>query len=637
VSFGTHSHYDRASSTRDSSIAQQIHHRDTTNEITHALASMAQPLVPTANPTDPTAALPSELSTKIFKLVALHSSADLAACRLVSSAWRQHSDPFLITTAVVAERPKALQKLDELLAHPYFRTQIKTLVWDASTYNEYLATSYDDYKGRFGTAPHLKKYEIVRSDPTLLPQGYGSMHLPRTGSLSSLLHDERRLRSEPMPMMEESSVMGSLQNILYVEPLVYYEDCHDGWKTYAQQYQQQVQLKKDGSIEKAFLRAVQELPALKHVVFSDFKGVALAGESYIQLCKKLFGNTICPQLPAILPSVNHLRNAAYDFLKALQSSQPRKGWQSLSICRHPFEAPGFDFMEWTQGIGRLIGLQLQPNTLPDVQVLRLPITIGTETSPSTGLNALAPAFSTQSPSSSTALTIPPNPQLRALEICGSINGTLSSRSRKNYDSWAAEQQPQSIPHLLLRAHMVSLSGQSNFPRLSSLTLQGFVLETASFHDCLRVYAGTLRTLRVLDSCCIDSYAEFVAMLATSLSETLSLSGVEIYGLCFLHPSKARKPLPGVISDMAVEEMDDEVDEDMGEKMKERRALDWAVCQRESREDEFPTFNERTWPCVRPELERALLAGRENRVVRRVKAAETQGEREDWQNKPVHHV
>jgi hypothetical protein len=37
------------------------------------------------------------------------------------------------------------------------------------------------------------------------------------------------------------------------------------------------------------------------------------------------------------------------------------------------------------------------------------------------------------------------------------------------------------------------------------------------------------------------------------------------------------------------------------------------------------------------LEKALLAGRENRVIRRVKAAKTQGEREDWQNKPVHHV
>jgi hypothetical protein len=89
--------------------------------------------------------------------------------------------------------------------------------------------------------------------------------------------------------------------------------------------------------------------------------------------------------------------------------------------------------------------------------------------------------------------------------------------------------------------------------------------------------------------------------------------------------------------MTVEEMDNEVDQGMSEKMKIRRSLDWAVCQRESREDEFSTLNERTWPCERPELERALLAGRENMVVRRVKAAETQEEHEGWGNKPVHHV
>jgi hypothetical protein len=167
-----------------------------------------------------------------------------------------------------------------------------------------------------------------------------------------------------------------------------------------------------------------------------------------------------------------------------------------------------------------------------------------------------------------------------------------------------------------------------------LTLQGFVFETSSFHDCLLVYAGTLRTLHVLESWCIDPYAEFVAMLATSLSSTLSLSGVEIYGVRFLHPIKARKALPGVITNMTMEEMDDEVDEDMGEKIKERCGLDWAVCQRESREDEFSTFNERTWPCERPGLERALLAGRENMVIRRVKAAKTQEEREGWENKAV---
>jgi hypothetical protein len=66
-----------------------------------------------------------------------------------------------VTTAVVAERPEALQKLDELLAHPYLRSQVKTLVWDASTYDKNVATSYDAYKARSGTSTHLKKYEIV--------------------------------------------------------------------------------------------------------------------------------------------------------------------------------------------------------------------------------------------------------------------------------------------------------------------------------------------------------------------------------------------------------------------------------------------------------------------------------------------
>jgi hypothetical protein len=104
---------------------------------------MNQPLVPAANPTDLTAILPPELSEEIFELVASHSWADLAACRLVSSTWLHHSNPFLITTAVVAERSEALKKLDELLAHPYFRYQVTTLVCDASTFDKNVATSYD--------------------------------------------------------------------------------------------------------------------------------------------------------------------------------------------------------------------------------------------------------------------------------------------------------------------------------------------------------------------------------------------------------------------------------------------------------------------------------------------------------------
>jgi hypothetical protein len=174
--------------------------------------------------------------------------------------------------------------------------------------------------------------------------------------------------------------------------------------------------------------------------------------------------------------------------------------------------------------------------------------------------------------------------------------------------------------------------ECNFPRLQSLTLQGFVFETTSFHDCLIIYADTLRTLRILDSWCIDPYGELVAMLNTTLSSAHSLSGVEIYGLRFLHPIKALKPVLGGITNADPEEVDEEVSQEMGNKIKGRRRLDWEIFQREGRQNEFPTFNERFRPCERPESEGALLAGRDNMVIRRVKAAETQKDREDWENK-----
>jgi hypothetical protein len=106
-----------------------------------------------------------------------------------SRSLRPGKQSVLITTAVVAERPEALQKLQELFEHPYFRYQVTTLIWDASTYDKNVATSYDVYKERFGYSPHLKKSRIVRSTYTLLPQGNGPMQPPSNGSTSHLLRD----------------------------------------------------------------------------------------------------------------------------------------------------------------------------------------------------------------------------------------------------------------------------------------------------------------------------------------------------------------------------------------------------------------------------------------------------------------
>jgi hypothetical protein len=65
--------------------------------------------------------------------------------------------------------------------------------------------------------------------------------------------------------------------------------------------------------------------------------------------------------------------------------------------------------------------------------LRLPILIGREMSPSTGLNALASAVSIE-PSSTDLDALLSSPKLRDLEIYDSYNETITSCSRKTYDS-----------------------------------------------------------------------------------------------------------------------------------------------------------------------------------------------------------
>lgn len=102
---------------------------------------------------------PSELGTLLFGLVAAESWADIAACRVVSRSWAQHSSPFLVKTAVVAERPRAIAKLCQIMEHPYFRNYVTTLIWDASWYVAQIANSKRGYYDEVAEheSPHLRQ------------------------------------------------------------------------------------------------------------------------------------------------------------------------------------------------------------------------------------------------------------------------------------------------------------------------------------------------------------------------------------------------------------------------------------------------------------------------------------------------
>jgi hypothetical protein len=79
--------------------------------------------------------LPPELLSRIFAFVSYdRPHVDIANIRLAFRQFHDLSSPFLLTTVVIADRLDTLQKLSEVLDHPYFSKHITRLVWDASFY-----------------------------------------------------------------------------------------------------------------------------------------------------------------------------------------------------------------------------------------------------------------------------------------------------------------------------------------------------------------------------------------------------------------------------------------------------------------------------------------------------------------------
>ena len=73
--------------------------------------------------------LPPELLIRVFDFLSYdRPHVDIANSRLVSKRFHALSSPFLITTAVIANRLDTLQKLRELLEHPYFSKHVTRLV-----------------------------------------------------------------------------------------------------------------------------------------------------------------------------------------------------------------------------------------------------------------------------------------------------------------------------------------------------------------------------------------------------------------------------------------------------------------------------------------------------------------------------
>lgn len=366
-----------------------------------------------------------------------------------------------------------------------------------------------------------------------------------------------------------------------------------------------------------FMQAIQMLPALQHVSFSGYQRCAIAGESYVELCSRLFGDTACPSFPEADHTFHHKRLSR--FLGAVRS----RSWTSLSIARHPFETGNLDSLSRQQYMDTtLLQMGLEFNALPHVEVLRLPC-IWTQR----GLGYSHDNVRRDVGYDSDGGNHDSNRQLdrcqrhkdhtsstlRELQIgCDTkFSRADHEMSRAEYDLCSADDifQP---PHIIFRKRMIPKN--CNFEHLQAITLYGFLFDTAGIQDFLLTYQKTLSTVRLIDCWSIDTYADFVAMIKESLALRLSLTGAEIYNLQFLFPGEEDidDDLHECVlhdNERYVEEAD-EFSSEYADKMRIKRNLDWESCRQNGCDLEFPKYSSRKCFCEWQDLETHWCAASE---------------------------
>lgn len=245
--------------------------------------------------TTPFSKLPEELNTKIFDFAFSKRSRDVSSCRLACQDLFALCSPYLIRTAVVAKRDKTRKKMQEVMRHPYFHKHVTHFLWDASEFDPIIAASAGEYSRAYLDDPHLKRYRVTPSDMVRsncddrikYVKGYKAD--PENDQWNALLES----RSGFDPPIDEARVAGfSNETKLDISGKFYSIGSYHGRIQYRAYFLAQQQLNSSGDL---FRGALKVFKSLAHVSFSDFRALAYPDESYVDLCRQLFGDMACPK------------------------------------------------------------------------------------------------------------------------------------------------------------------------------------------------------------------------------------------------------------------------------------------------------------------------------------------------------
>ena len=292
--------------------------------------------------------LPPELLDLILQAVSLHPGM-IRACRLVCRSFKGPASKLFEIRLAVARRGDTLQLTDNALKAGAVSEYVTEVVVDVSNYRDDPAQDFETYVA----------------------------HCERS---SRNFYDDK--------LKEEAVAYAALYKSVYSSE---WRGREDSWEThgfrrgfyeYYQRWETQNLIDKDG-LYRATLKKVLILPNLRRVVFGDFLSLAKPGESYSELCNRLFGNTLEPVTLSFFDTTQQEFQVTLDTLSQrhhpiqqfLVGGHPNDPLKSSANNQSSSSAPVFPCArlksEW-KNISLVFG---------KLKELRLPITVSTYNPP----------------------------------------------------------------------------------------------------------------------------------------------------------------------------------------------------------------------------------------------------------------
>ena len=469
----------------------------------------------TVNTPSPLETLPPELLTRVFDFVSFdRSHVDIANSRLVCRRFHALSSPFLIDTVVIADRQETLDKLQEVLDHPYFSKHVTRLVWDASRYDHRTAGALPMYQRECEKNPWRSSTITA----------YCALHGKDVAELA-LLQDavsvERPGRRQHQAAREAlAKFVDDIEGGTDFGPRSRTKELFEiAFHDYQRRYHAQLDLRERRLSASCLSAALEKLPKLRHVFYTDFRALARRGESLRELCNRLFGQSLSPELLSGdeqgFGNHQESRDDLMTLLRILAKASPSRltslslgrgdnsAWDELALCYYTNPRMIIPDLttneeEQTQSLFRSI----RRLTLP-VEISYLP----------EDLEVYWPVYDIQRLLSYTADT------LTHLDL----ETQLYSGLHRDFFDMIAEA----------KVVFGDVLGQIHFQALTTVVFRGWMVPLHNLEHFLLTHAGTLQNMHLINCCLADaSKDELMNSIKSTLEPALALTGVEIYALMY---------------------------------------------------------------------------------------------------------